>query len=159
MTPRILWLIACILLAVAMAIPASAEIYKYRDADGVLRFTNNLHEVPQDQREQVESIHEVKTEKEPETAPVQEEAAGQQNDEMARQAEELKQEKELLDAEFAQLEEDRKLLVEMSQKERSDEEDAELRQNIESYNARIKAYDEKLEIFEKKVGEYNAQVK
>ena len=159
MTPRILWLIACILLAMAMAMPSSAEIYKYRDADGVLRFTDNLQEVPKDQREQVESYHEVKTKKDPEVQPDQKDAAGQQDDEMARQAEELKKEKELLDAEYAKLEEDRKLLVESSQKEeRSDEEDAELRRNIESFNTRIKAYDEKLKVFEDKVGKYNAQV-
>ena len=156
MTLRIILLIALFLMAVAM--PSSAEIYKYRDADGVLRFTNNLQEVPKDQREKVQSYGEIKTKKEPAAATEQEGTAGEQNNEAAQQAEELKKEKELLDAEYAQLEEDRKLLVEMSQKERSDEEDAELRQNIESFNARIKEYEDKLKVFEDKVGEFNAQV-
>ena len=71
----------------------------------------------------------------------------------------MKKEKELLDQEYAQLEEDRKSLVEMSQKEKSAEEDAEFRQKIENFNARIKAYDEKLKVFEEKVSQYNAKVK
>ena len=127
MTFRILLLTGFFMLAAAM--PSSAEIYKYRDADGVLRFTDNLQEVPKDQRKQVEQYQEIKTKKEPEAAPVQEKTARPQNDEMAQQAEELKKEKELLDAEYAKLEEDRKLLVELSGKERNDEEDAEFRKS------------------------------
>ena len=156
MTFRIILVLVFFLLATA--IPSSAEIYKYRDANGVLRFTDNLQEVPKDQREQVESYQEIKTKKEPEVQPAQKDAAGQQNAEMAQQAEALKKEKELLDAEYAKLEEDRKLLVELSEKERNNEEDVEFRKTIENFNARIKAYDEKLKVFEQKVGEYNAQV-
>jgi len=156
MTFRTLFLIAFFLLATTM--PSSAEIYKYRDAKGVLRFTDNLQEVPKDQREQVESYQEIKTKKEPEVIPPQKDTAKTQNSEMDQEAEDLKKEKELLDAEYAKLEEDRKLLVELSQKEKSAEEDAEFRQTIESFNARIKSYDEKLKVFEEKVSQFNAKV-
>ena len=155
MTFRIL-LIALFLLSTAVY--SSAEIYKYRDADGVLRFTNNLHEVPKDQREKVDSIHEIETKVEPEKDPAGSQVKTPESD-MDKQAEALKSEKELLDSEYAKLEEDRKLLVEMSQKEKNAEEDAAFREQIESFNARIKAYDEKLKVFEQKVGEYNAKVK
>ena len=142
------------------AVSASAEIYKYRDADGVLRFTNNLQEVPKDQREGVQSYHEIENKAEPAESPAQENAVEPQADDALRQEEQtLKDEKALLDAEFAKLEEERKLLVELSQKDRSDEEDAEFRQHIESFNARIKDYDEKLKVFEEKVSKYNAKVK
>jgi hypothetical protein len=147
------------LFLVATAASSSAEIYKYRDANGVLRFTNNLQEVPKDQREKVQSYNEIESEKEPEQGPAQENSTKAQKSEMDRQAEALKKEKELLDQEYAQLEEDRKSLVEMSQKEKSAEEDAEFRQKIENFNARIKAYDEKLKVFEEKVSQYNAKVK
>jgi E3 ubiquitin-protein ligase DOA10 len=154
MTFRIL-LIALFLLSTAVY--SSAEIYKYRDADGVLRFTNNLHEVPKDQREKVDSMHEIETKAEPEKDPAGSSPKTPESG-MDKQAEELRNEKELLDSEYVKLEEDRKLLVEMSQKEKSAEEDAAFRKQIESFNARIKAYDEKLKVFEEKVGQYNAQV-
>jgi hypothetical protein len=150
MTFRIL-LIAFFLLSTAVS--SSAEIYKYRDANGVLRFTNNLHEVPIDQREKVDSMHEIETKTEPEKDP-----AKTPESDMDMEAEALNSEKELLDNEYAKLEEDRKLLVEMSEKEKNAEEDAAFREQIESFNARIKAYDEKLKVFEEKVGQYNAQV-
>jgi hypothetical protein len=150
MTFRIL-LIAFFLLSTAVS--SSAEIYKYRDANGVLRFTNNLHEVPIDQREKVDSMHEIETKTEPEKDP-----AKTPESDMDMEAEALNSEKELLDNEYAKLEEDRKSLVEMSEKEKNAEEDAAFREQIESFNARIKAYDEKLKVFEEKVGQYNAQV-
>jgi hypothetical protein len=49
-----LTLITALALALFLAaMPASAEFYKYRDANGVLRFTDNLAEVPPDQRPNV----------------------------------------------------------------------------------------------------------
>ena len=142
------------------AVSASAEIYKYRDANGVLRFTNNLQEVPQDQREKVQSYHEIETKADPtEGSPQQQAAEPQADDALEQEEESLREEKELLDAEFAKLEGERKMLVELSQKDRSDEEDAEFRRHIESFNARTKAYDEKLKVFEDKVSKYNAKVK
>ncbi len=154
MTIRILLIVLFLL---STAVSSSAEIYKYRDAKGVLRFTNNLQEVPKDQREKVDSFHEIETKVEPEEDPAGSAAKTLESD-MGKQAEALTNEKELLDSEYAQLEEDRKSLVEMSQEEKSAEEDAAFRQQIESFNARIKAYDEKLKDFEEKVGQYNAQV-
>ena len=44
-----------------ISIPACAEFYKYRDANGVLRFTDNLMDVPEDQRENLKSYTEVVT--------------------------------------------------------------------------------------------------
>ena len=146
-----------LLFLLSIAVSSSAEIYKYRDANGVLRFTNNLQEVPKDQREKVDSFHEIETKTEPED-PAGSPAKAPESD-IAKQTEALMNEKELLDSEYAKLEDDRKLLVEMSQKEKNDEEDAAFRKQIESFNARTKAYDEKRKAFEEKVGQYNATVK
>ena len=155
MTIRILLIVLFLL---STAVSSSAEIYKYRDAKGVLRFTNNLQEVPKDQREKVDSFHEIETKVEPEEDQAGSAAKTLESD-MGKQAEALTNEKELLDSEYAQLEEDRKSLVEMSQEEKSAEEDAAYREQVESYNVRIKAYEEKRKAFEEKVGQYNAQVK
>ncbi len=47
-TPFAPWLVA---LALVVASPAVAEIYKWTDANGVVHFTSNASEVPADQRE------------------------------------------------------------------------------------------------------------
>lgn len=53
-------LIVFILMLILMLVPALsfAEFYKYRDKDGVLRFTDNLVDVPEDQRPKVDSYSE-----------------------------------------------------------------------------------------------------
>jgi chromosome segregation ATPase len=42
-------------------IRASAEFYRFKDAQGVMRYTDNLAEVPEDQRPQVTTYQEVRT--------------------------------------------------------------------------------------------------
>jgi chromosome segregation ATPase len=46
-------------LVLAWCCPLSAKIYKYLDENGNLRFTNDITQVPQDQREQVKSYEEI----------------------------------------------------------------------------------------------------
>jgi hypothetical protein len=147
-----------LLFLVSITAFSSAEIYKYRDADGVLRFTDNLQEVPEAQRPKVESFHEIK----PKAASVEEAAdkgAATADQGMAeRQAAALNEEKALLDSEYAQLEADRKQLVELSQTEKTADEDAAFQQQVEDFNASIKAYEEKRQAFEEKVKAYNAGI-
>jgi len=63
-------LLYALLFLICMWLPSSvlAEYYQYRDQNGVLRFTDNLADVPEDQRQQIESYTEseefVKTEEE-----------------------------------------------------------------------------------------------
>ena len=63
-------LLYALLFLICMLLPSSvlAEYYQYRDQNGVLRFTDNLADVPEDQRQQIESYTEseefVKTEEE-----------------------------------------------------------------------------------------------
>ncbi len=49
-----------LLFLICMLLPSSvlAEYYQYRDQNGVLRFTDNLADVPEDQRQQIESYTE-----------------------------------------------------------------------------------------------------
>jgi hypothetical protein len=53
-------LLYTLLFLICMWLPSSvlAEYYQYRDQNGVLRFTDNLADVPEDQRQQIESYTE-----------------------------------------------------------------------------------------------------
>jgi len=53
-------LLYALLLLICMLLPSSvlAEYYQYRDQNGVLRFTDNLADVPEDQRQQIKSYTE-----------------------------------------------------------------------------------------------------
>ena len=56
-------LLYALLFLICMWLPSSvlAEYYQYRDQNGVLRFTDNLADVPEDQREQIERYTESET--------------------------------------------------------------------------------------------------
>jgi len=56
-------LLFALLFLICMWLPSSvlAEYYQYRDQNGVLRFTDNLADVPEDQREQIERYTESET--------------------------------------------------------------------------------------------------
>ena len=53
-------LLYALLFLICMWLPSSvlAEYYQYRDQNGVLRFTDNLADIPEDQRQQIESYTE-----------------------------------------------------------------------------------------------------
>lgn len=153
MTIRISIILLFLLSTVAFS---SAEIYKYRDANGVLRFTDNLQEVPEKQRPQVESYYEIKSKAAPAMEEADKDSAVTSEDEADRTAAALEAEKGLLDGEYAQLEADKKKLVELSQAEKNAEAEAAFQKQVQDFNARIKAYDEKRKVFEQKVNAYNA---
>jgi len=56
-------LLYALLFLICMWLPSSAlaEYYQYRDQNGVLRFTDNLADVPEDQRQQIMSYTESET--------------------------------------------------------------------------------------------------
>ena len=142
-----------LLILLVLPILASAEIYKYRDQSGVLRFTDNLAEVPVAQRENIEQYREIRTTAdtaEQTPANVSEKEAVQD----ARAAEkELTDEKEALDNEYSQLMEMRNSL-EAGTQPRTPEEIATHEQKVKNYNAKLKIYEVKQKAFRDKVAEY-----
>lgn len=52
-------LLGTVLLVAILCSPLMAKIYKYVDADGNLRFTNDITQVPDDQREKMATIDEI----------------------------------------------------------------------------------------------------
>ena len=55
---RIAMFAVVLMMLVVGSDPAAADIYKYRDAQGVVRYTYDLAEVPEDQRPQVQTYEE-----------------------------------------------------------------------------------------------------
>ena len=149
-----------ILLLVALSLipmPVFAEFYKYKDANGVLRFTDNLLEVPKDQREKIQTYKEVVTpEPEPDISDAQKEDAALKN--QNNRAEQINSEREVLEQSFKALDAERKSILESPTSPQEQEAYEAHKQRIEAFNARIKAYEEQRKIFQAKVDAYNAEI-
>ena len=151
MTNRIVTLFL-VLLVLPMLV--SAEIYKYRDQNGVLRFTDNLTEVPIDQRENIEQYQEIKT-----TGAVGQSTANEEAVQDPKVIEkELTDEKGVLDNQYSQLMEMRSS-IEAAPQPGTPEEIASHEQKIKDYNAQLKIYEVKQKAFREKVAEYQKAAK
>ena len=155
MISRILILMTLISL---VSIPVCAEFYKYRDANGVLRFTDNLMDVPEDQRENLKSYREVVTpEEKPQISESAQKAAALKN--RNSRIEEMNGEREVLAQTFDALETERKAILESAPDPQDQEAYEAHRQRIEAYNEKIKTYEEKRKLFQEKIDAFNAEVK
>jgi hypothetical protein len=143
------------LLMILVLIPGVcfAEFYKYRDANGVLRFTDNLADVPKHQRDNIEQYQEIITPKPAEE--VEKAPALDLND----RADLLNTERDLLAKEYAELAAEQNAI----EKETQDTQDADAfaayKKRIDDFNARIRAYEEKRKAFQIKVEAFNEEAK
>ena len=155
MITRILILMTLISL---VPIPICAEFYKYRDANGVLRFTDNLMDVPEDQREKLQSYREVVTpEEKPQISESAQNAAALKN--RNNRIEQMNGEREALAQTFNDLETERKAILE-SEPDPQDQKVYEAhRQRITTFNEQIKAYEEKRKQFQVKIDAFNSEAK
>ncbi|MEA3280000.1 MAG: hypothetical protein U9Q38_05325 [Thermodesulfobacteriota bacterium] len=154
-----------------------AEFYKYRDGNGVLRFTDNLSEVPKDQRPEIKTYKEAddflapwqREEKARREAVVSEEARGAAREAEGRKInvpktqigstpDDLKRIKAGLDREFDAL---------MQRKQAVDAEKAALRtkdrkaakaclEKAKQLNADIREFEQRRQAFQKKADAFNA---
>ena len=108
-------LILCLLLLGGITAPASAQIYKYIDKNGVVRYTNDLTQVPEDRLPgaQRNAIPEIKstppntTAPQPEQPPLEKMAGPEKPDaDFSREAQALEKEYKELMAEKEQIERD-----------------------------------------------------
>jgi hypothetical protein len=166
-----------ILLALAglvlLTAPALAEFYKYKDARGVVRFTDNILEVPEDQRDGAAKYKSATpaaqskaatgkagVEADPDDSAKQ--AIMREEDEMSKaqkaESDRLKSIRAELADEYAAL---TQLKAEL-QKAREMAVDATAKREVENQiialNARIKAFEKKSKAFEKELSAYNAKV-
>jgi hypothetical protein len=126
-----------------------AEFYKYYDPNGVLRFTDDLSEVPVKQRMQVKTYvgyqpEEAKPEASPEKAQDVEASSGKQ--ELAlnpAQEEELKLKKTELDKAFQALDKEKKILEDGQKGKKRAASKKQYEKQIKAFNSKVRAYEEK----------------
>ena len=156
--------------------PAFGEYYQYRDADGVLRFTDDLASIPPDQRPDVkthQSVVSPPASQENNTAALNSADGTDTSPEKGSQPSgdtwqgRNNQRKQELD----QMQADLKKTYETLQAERSSlgasappdnasfQEKAAYNQRVEALNDKIAVYEAQLDSFNEQVQAYNAQVK
>lgn len=154
-----------VLICIWLPMTAAAEYYKYRDQNGVLRYTDNLADVPEDQRPKMETR--IQTEDySPSPEPVQAEPEDEErqkkirefNQKMADQRQALSREmqsgsagehlqriKNSLDQEYAQLMKEKEAMLK-------------LRGQVKTV-AEGKVYKAKVAVFNKKIADFEARRK
>ena len=165
------------MLAIALtlfALPASAEFYKYLDEQGNTRFTDDINQVPPEQRKGLKSYVESESQPEPEP-PTTDKApekpvAGQQDaadiyaDEKPEAGYYEKTRKELdkmkseLDAEYRAIMEEKQILTEERETAKSREQIMEYNKKVEKLNERAAAYETKGAEYSSRVEAFNAKI-
>lgn len=162
------WLISLSLLL--FSISASAEYYKYIDKDGNVHYTDDLTNVPENQRTDIneytgyqgdpydQQLDEQKSEI-PQTIPGEEQVKNkQETDVFSEEKERLDQEKEKLEAEYRALMEEKKEITKNKDKYRSGSRADKYNKVILEYNKKIEDYERRKKVFNEEVEKYNQRV-
>lgn len=153
-------------------VPLSADIYKYIDENGQKRWTDDLSQVPPEQRNAVQQIE---TEEEPPVLPDQVAGDGNQpetsgamgaklpnadaeNEKPNLEREALNREKSDLNALYKELVAEKEQLEKAKAEAADADAQEELKQKINAYNQKAKAYDQRLDSFNQKASLYNQQI-
>ena len=137
-------------------IPVCAEYYKYKDTNGVFRFTDNLLNVPKDQRENIQAYKEAATpEPKPETSNVINEEATLKG--KNSRIEQLNSERAFLEQSYRDLAAERNLLLESSPSPQEKEAYETHKKRTDAFNEKIKSYEKQRKIFQSKVDAFNAE--
>jgi hypothetical protein len=141
-----------------------AEFYRYTGEDGAIHFTDDLSQVPPDQREQVESFIETESPQPPET-PKKEPAA--EVADRARQAVTFLEEKRAgllirqknLKAEYKRLMEARAEIESLQQTADTPKKQRALQEKITALQAQVAEYQSKSTVLDKEVNAFNQAIK
>lgn len=138
---------------------AGAEFYKYRDANGVLRFTDDISEVPVDQRAKLKEYQSVVT---PEPAKAADDQAAEQSPDRNKLEATVKG----LEAERAALEKEYQAIVQEDRRVKAAVGDPANPVDPEVYNEQLKAlqqkinaYDARRQAFQEKAAAFDAELK
>lgn len=154
--------IVSFVLIITVSISVDAELYRYTDEKGAVRYTDELAVVPVDQRPNVKTL--MTRGRPAPKAPMADKAAGEdapketvtspEDDLRKLEFERLSQEKKMLDEEFGEL-----MKTKESLNENKEQLDAKTyNEQANQLNERIAAYEEKREAFKKAADAFNAQI-
>jgi len=169
-----IWIFSLILFLTCLTVgspPASGEYYRYYDENGVLRFTDNMAEVPVDQRPQVKRYGE-EANRAPEQPAGEAEVQRRQDlqENSAREsapvrsadiqsAEDLRGVREELDEDYADLQRRREALQAERDTLTTPEEVRAYQQKVRELNESIQRFETRRQEFIQKAKEHNALVK
>lgn len=168
---RTFTLLSLCLFVMLLTTPAMAEFFKYRDSNGVLRFTDNLAEVPPDQRPKATSYKEPDDYLTPQQKRDRAEKASREAEAAAKKEKEdsfevgQKQRMDLnktrleLDKEYGELVREKKALQKEKEKALSPEQQTEYKKRVNALNKRIIDYEARRNRYEEGIKEFNAKAK
>jgi hypothetical protein len=136
---------------------ASDQLYRFRDANGNWRYTDNLADVPTDQRENCKKYDALESSAEQPTGSpkVKGEQPVDPSDEARRLRAELKERKTGLDQEYEALVEESDVLEKMSLNLQTTADKIKFENRKDKFNRRVKAFEEKRQAFTKDLQAYN----
>ncbi len=151
--------------------PVYANFYKYVDADGNIRFTDDLSQVPPEQRKAAPRYQESVSRPAPEApasrsgVPEKEaEAAGTASGErvspaeLAERRKKLNQRKEALDKEYAAIRKDQKALTDYGLRQKNKYKAKEFLEKKAALEERVRKYEADRKAYEQAVAAYNRSV-
>ena len=161
-----------LIIAVLLAAPLDAEIYKYIDENGQKRWTDDLSQVPKQQRAAAQRIEteaekpdnaitgkaeKANPEAPPETkAAVPDTGTASETAELTREA--LEKEKANLDLLYQQLLEERKQIEKLTPEALNVKKRAELNHRITAFNQKTEQYEAQSKAFKEKRDAYNQRI-
>ena len=161
-------LMVCLAIIVSLMLTTSspAQIYKYTDENGQKRWTDDLSQVPIEQRESAEHFEDMGNEsQEPTTTATQEQdnpavapAADQPEADSEPDRQSLMKEKVDLEDQYRLLAQERKALEQMKLEQNDASNRTELNQRISAFNAKTKQYETQLNAYKKKVETYKKKI-
>ncbi len=168
-------------LSLTFDISISSEYYQYKDKDGVVHFTDDLSEIPKDQREKVTSFESLTSEgirpssllneekkdfyddqSEKEEQVLDEGEAMESeamDDKLLQTSASLQRERAELEQVFENLQKRRTSLTEMLVRKKTPEEKQTYMEKVNQLNVEIKEYEDRQKQFSEKVEIYNNNVK
>lgn len=168
---KLIKLIVCLLI-VFFAASASAQFYKYVDEEGNTRFTDDINQVPPDQRKKIQSyeesfsetpaVEENSTQEAPQASPEQADspdtASESQSENLQDARKRLDDYKKEIDNEYNELIKEKQRLAEEKEKAVTREQVIDYNKKVDDLNERVKAYQIKGKDYEAQVDAYNDRI-
>ena len=153
------------LIIILFSAAASAQFYKYVDENGNIHFTDDINEVPVEQRDNIRSYVESESDadipeenrphEQPQEDTQQANSTGLPDD---TETESLENTRNRLEALKQDLDNEYQMLVKEKEKLAKDKEKAVTREQIIEYNKKVDSLNERVKMYDQKGKEYKTQV-